>query len=477
MKYSRKSRAKLKTKERIVITTVLITVVLLSTSAWIITSKAEEQAKNNVTLASKEVALPAVSKQNSVNTIAYKQEVVPKKLLRIEKLANELDAKKSKLKAAEVKKEKDRLANIAADILKQEEAETIRLAEIAADNAKQEEIDRIAANKANKAKIDAAYKIAKAASDKAEQDKIDKLVKIETERLAKVEEKRLAKIEVDRVAKIEADRLAKIEVDRLAQIEADRLAQIEEDRLAKVEAERLAQIEADRIEVEDEDARQAKIEAERLAKIEAEKSAKIESEKSAKIELERLDKIEIERLAKIRADKIDKVEIDRLAKIDLERLKGLGFQQTANGAKLSAYLRSEINVSITLNEAVRLHKLYLPGDPNPNGNNCVYFSSQAMRNIGVNVPSTMCNTKGYLQYLRNHEWEPSYEIKNLTPGSIAFTTNTGAGYPTHTFVFMGWVNTGNYTLAYVADNQGNEVHVRNMGATSETDAFAFFMHN
>ena len=172
MKYSRKNRSKLKTKERVIITTVLISVVLLSTSAWIITSKAEEQAKNNVTLASKEkaekqVALASVSKQNSINTIAYKKEVVPKELLRTEKIANELEAEKSKLKAAEDKKEKERLAKIAAEILEQEEAETIRLAEIAADNAKQEEIDRIAANKANKAKIDAAYKIAKAASDKA----------------------------------------------------------------------------------------------------------------------------------------------------------------------------------------------------------------------------------------------------------------------------------------------------------------------
>jgi hypothetical protein len=41
---------------------------------------------------------------------------------------------------------------------------------------------------------------------------------------------------------------------------------------------------------------------------------------------------------------------------------------------------------------------------------------------------------------------------------------------------MGWVSSGNYTLAYVADNQGNNVHVRNMGATYSTDAFAFFMH-
>ncbi|MBK5240654.1 hypothetical protein [Clostridium sp.] len=389
MKRRTEKGAKAKTTKRIVITTVLIAVTLLSTSAWIITSKAEEQAKNEVILANKEVALAAVSKQNSINTTAYKQEVVPKELLRAEKIDNELEAKKAKEKEAKEAKEKeelakkakaDKLAKIAADKVKQ--AEASKLAKIAADKAKQEEIDRIAANRANKAKIDAEYKIAKAASDKAEKEKEDKLLKIETERLAK----------------IEADKVAN---------EGTQVGDIDEE-----EAARLA-----------------------------------------------------------------KEEIDRLAKEEVDRLGKLGIKQTANGAKLSAYLRSAANVTSVLNEAVRLHKLYLPGDPYPEKNNCVYFSSEAMRRIGVNVPLRKCNTGQYLSYLRGNGWVSSFNIKHLTPGSICFTTNTGAGYPTHTFVFMGWVNSGNYTLAYVADNQGNAVHVRNMGATRETDAFAFFMHN
>jgi len=417
MKSRTKKGAKVKATRRFIITTVLIAVVLLSTSAWIITSKAEEQAKNEVILANKEVALAAVAKQNSKNT--YKQEVVPKELLRDEKLANELEAKiakakqieaKAKEKVAKAKKEKEKKEKIAAAKAKQEEAS--KLAKLAAENAKQEEIDRIAANRVNQAKIDAQYKIEKAASDKAEKDKLDRLLKIETDKLAKLEVERLAKIESDRLAKIEADKLANEGTDEIGEEEAARLAKIETERLAKIEADRIA-----------------------------------------------------------------KVEIDKLAKRDLDRLKSLGFQQTANGAKLSAYLRSAANVSSTLNEAVRLHKLHLPSDPYPTKNNCVLFSSTAMRRIGVNVPSYMVNTKGYLSYLASNGWKRSYGIKNMTPGTIAFTTNTGAGYPTHTFVFMGWVNSGNHTLAYVADNQGNAVHVRNMGATRETDAFAFFMHN
>ena len=144
--------------------------------------------------------------------------------------------------------------------------------------------------------------------------------------------------------------------------------------------------------------------------------------------------------------------------------------QTAIGARLANYLTPAANVSSVVNRAVQLHG----GNP---ANTCVYFSSEAMRRIGVAVPLSTCNTGQYLSYLRSHGWVSTYDIRKLTPGSICFTTSSGSGFPTHTFAFMGWVNNGNYTLAYVADNQGNAVHVRNMGATVATDAFAFFMHN
>ncbi|MBU3111025.1 hypothetical protein [Clostridium lacusfryxellense] len=99
-----------------------------------------------------------------------------------------------------------------------------------------------------------------------------------------------------------------------------------------------------------------------------------------------------------------------------------------------------------------------------------------MRRIGIAVPIWTCNTRQYLGYLSSHGWSSNYNIKKLTRGSICFTVSGGSGYSTHTFAFMGWVNSGSYTLAYVADNQGNTVHVRNMGQTASTDAFAFFMN-
>jgi len=162
-------------------------------------------------------------------------------------------------------------------------------------------------------------------------------------------------------------------------------------------------------------------------------------------------------------------EAERLANLELNRIATLWRNQTVTTTRLSAYLTPDANVSSVLVTAIALHF----GDPT---NNCVYFSSEAMRRIGVYVPLVTCNTGQYLAYFRSHAWIASSNISELIPGNICFTTNGWNGNPTHTFVFMGWVNEGDYTLAYVADNQGTTVHVRNMGATVETDAFAFYMH-
>jgi len=196
-----------------------------------------------------------------------------------------------------------------------------------------------------------------------------------------------------------------------------------------------------------------------------------------KAKQEEIDRIAVERgytskQAKIASDKSQQkaagVENVNRAKIESAILATVGRDQTITEAKLSTYLSSSANISSVLNKAVVLHG----GNAS---NTCVYFSSQAMREIGVAVPVSTCNTRQYLSYLRAHAWISSGNIEDLALGSICFTTNGWDGYPTHTFVFMGWVTAGDYSLAYVADNQGNSVHVRNMGATDATDAFAFFM--
>ena len=208
--------------------------------------------------------------------------------------------------------------------------------------------------------------------------------------------------------------------------------------------------------------------------VQANKLSQIYADKAKQEEIDRIaaQRANTASQAKVAADKAQQkaagVESVNRTKIESAILATVGRSQTEIEAKLSSYLSSSANITSVLNRAVALHG----GDPK---NTCVYFSSEAMRRIGVAVPVATCNTGQYLSYLNAHAWVASYNIKELTPGTICFTTNGWDGYPTHTFAFIRWVTPGNYTSAYVADNQGRSVHVRNMGVTVETDAFAFYV--
>lgn len=78
-------------------------------------------------------------------------------------------------------------------------------------------------------------------------------------------------------------------------------------------------------------------------------------------------------------------------------------------------------------------------------NNCVYFSSEALRRIGINVPTSTCNTYQFENILKSMGFVYSYDLSQLKPGDIVFTN----GY-THVYIFMGWDNNG---YAYIVDNQ------------------------
>lgn len=422
-------------RTRIVVITALTAVVGLSTSAWAIASKAKEPVKSEVPLSSqkkvREVTLTAsVANPTSTKaTISKKQLISKEKIdeLVIEKAKKEKLAKQAEVlaKQAEEQEEVARLEKISVDKAEKGEADKAKarkLAQVSANKAKQEEIDRIAAERADapkQARIAENYKIAKASFDKAEE----------------VKAANLAKTELDKLAKVEADRIAKVKTDSIAKVKTDEIAKKAEGNITKGDS---------------------------TTKEKADKIAKIEADRIAKIEVDRLNKIEADRLAKKEAARLAKIEADRIA---AEK----GTNQTALEARIANYLNSSTNVTNVLNRAVALHG-------GNTSNNCVYFSSEVMRRMGVHVPLGTCNTRQYLSYLNANGWESNWNIKKLTPGSICFTTNDGGGYPTHTFVFMGWANS-NYTLAYVADNQGSEVHVRDMRATYSTDKFAYFMHN
>lgn len=78
-------------------------------------------------------------------------------------------------------------------------------------------------------------------------------------------------------------------------------------------------------------------------------------------------------------------------------------------------------------------------------NNCVFFSSEALRRIGVNIPRSVANTYQLENELKGRGFAYSYDFSQIKPGDIVFTNNY-----THVYIFMCWDRDG---YAYIVDNQ------------------------
>lgn len=132
-------------------------------------------------------------------------------------------------------------------------------------------------------------------------------------------------------------------------------------------------------------------------------------------------------------------------------------------------------------EGVRLNR-------GSSANTCVYFVSDVLRKNNVDVPEDVSNTSQLLSYLKKKGWKKDFDYKKLKSGDLCFTTDEKGnkdGIPTHTYVFMKWVQADSYEYAYICDNQSKDYknkvyHIRNIknkGSANGTDkdAFAFFM--
>lgn len=125
---------------------------------------------------------------------------------------------------------------------------------------------------------------------------------------------------------------------------------------------------------------------------------------------------------------------------------------------------------------------------NNSSNTCVYFVSEVIRQNGIPIAKSTANTSQLLDTLGVLRWKKDTDYKKLQPGDIVFTTDeygNKKGTPSHTYVFMNWVEEGNYEYAYICDNQakdyGNMIYhkrnIKNIDKANGTskDAFSFFM--
>lgn len=117
-------------------------------------------------------------------------------------------------------------------------------------------------------------------------------------------------------------------------------------------------------------------------------------------------------------------------------------------------------------------------------NDCVFFVSEVLRRLNVDLSEEVSNTYQLMYQLDKRGYKKDINYKKLIPGDVCFTTSDNSGYPTHSFIFMKWEKKDNYDYAYVVDNQQNKYgaiyHKRNIAKSdvyndSSKEAFAFFL--
>lgn len=149
-------------------------------------------------------------------------------------------------------------------------------------------------------------------------------------------------------------------------------------------------------------------------------------------------------------------------------------QQSSLQVQLYNYLMNYDNRESVMKRAIELHD----GDTS---NTCVYFASEALRRSGLDMPLQVANTITLTSQLESYDWKTETDLSNLLPGDVCFTTAYGFG-PTHSYIFMRWVDENHFDYAYICDNQGNEYnnnayHKRNINfATAEKEAISYFMY-
>lgn len=139
------------------------------------------------------------------------------------------------------------------------------------------------------------------------------------------------------------------------------------------------------------------------------------------------------------------------------------------------YMMNKDNRDSVMNRAIELHN----GDLS---NNCVYFSSEAMRRVGLSdLPESVCNTSTLTNKLKSYGWNLDYDLSKLLPGDICFTTSIDGSGPSHAYIFMKWVDPNSFHYGYICDNQGDEYgnsyHKRNIDfATESKEALSYFLY-
>lgn len=139
------------------------------------------------------------------------------------------------------------------------------------------------------------------------------------------------------------------------------------------------------------------------------------------------------------------------------------------------YLDLETNRVSALEKAIQLN------DGSKTGIT-VYLLSEILRANTYDIPTNTYTVNGLMERLTAMGWKKNTDFNELEKGDICFTTDLSdkPGIPSHTFIFMGWVEDGKTEYANIVDGQIQEfdsvLHKRNISiSTPQKDKFNFFL--
>lgn len=112
----------------------------------------------------------------------------------------------------------------------------------------------------------------------------------------------------------------------------------------------------------------------------------------------------------------------------------------------------------------------------------VYLLSEILRANAYDIPVGTSSVKDLVTALTSLGFKKNSDFTQLEKGDICFTTDMPENpeMPSHTYIFMSWVEDGKTDYANICDGQvqefGSTLHKRNLSiSTGGKDQFSFFM--
>lgn len=162
----------------------------------------------------------------------------------------------------------------------------------------------------------------------------------------------------------------------------------------------------------------------------------------------------------VKKDVQDADETKKVQQEDTSKAKNEPKKESVKEVKSHSKLQENLyNYMMDSNHQESVHLKAIELHNGDTSNNCVFFTSEALRRVSVDIPKNIAYTTNLEKELVKRNWGKVKDFSKLEPGDICFAGEA------HVYIFMGWANEEK-TVAYIVDNQkarfGSTYHERGL---------------